>query len=275
MNMTKEFTPLSKEDITRIAPSVFQEKDAPTLSERYRHITTVDMIDGLKEQNWYPVQAQEVRARKNHTKGYQKHLIQFENPELNVDKAVAEVGDQINPRIVLTNSHDGKNAFSFHFGIFRLVCSNGLVVPSAEFSKFRVLHKGDININEIEEGVAEYVANVSPVLGQINDFKNINLTKKQKRAFAKKALEIRYGSYDDSPIGIDEIVKPYREEDKTDDLWTVFNILQENISSPEKHDIHAEHGQKKRFRGLKAIDSYLDFNQNLWLAMAQYASVVK
>ena len=32
-------------------------------------------------------------------------------------------GDTVYPQILLTNSHDGKNAFTFTAGLFRLICA--------------------------------------------------------------------------------------------------------------------------------------------------------
>ena len=36
--------------------------------------------------------------------------------------------DTVFPQILLTNSHDGKNAFTFTAGLFRMICENGLVL---------------------------------------------------------------------------------------------------------------------------------------------------
>jgi hypothetical protein len=48
----------------------------------------------------------------------------------------------LSQELFLTNSHDGFNSFQFRVGIYRLVCSNGLVVADEEFSAFRIRHKG-------------------------------------------------------------------------------------------------------------------------------------
>ncbi len=48
-------------------------------------------------------------------------------------------GDDAQPQILLTNSHDGKAAFNFRVGIFRLVCSNGLVISDADFGVMSIL----------------------------------------------------------------------------------------------------------------------------------------
>ena len=51
-------------------------------------------------------------------------------------------GDNVFPQILLTNSHDGKNAFTFTAGLFRLVCENGLVICSKEFENLKIRHYG-------------------------------------------------------------------------------------------------------------------------------------
>ncbi len=46
------------------------------------------------------------------------------------------------PELVLTNSHDGTSAYKFFSGVFRLACSNGMVVQSADFGSISVRHSG-------------------------------------------------------------------------------------------------------------------------------------
>jgi hypothetical protein len=63
---------------------------------------------------WGVVDAKEVRSRKN--VGFQKHLVVFRNNDIQI---TAEDGDNVFPQILLTNSHDGKNSFTFTAGLFR------------------------------------------------------------------------------------------------------------------------------------------------------------
>ena len=62
-------------------------------------------------------------------------MITFQNPDIMIK---GKDGDDAYPRIIMTNSHDGFNAFQFKVGIYRLVCSNGLVVADEEFSDFKL-----------------------------------------------------------------------------------------------------------------------------------------
>ena len=47
-------------------------------------------------------------------------------------------GDDAFPQILLTNSSDGKNAFTFKAGLFRLVCENGLVISTQDFADLKI-----------------------------------------------------------------------------------------------------------------------------------------
>lgn len=113
-------------EIRTMAPSVFTDRPSSNVSQHYTHIPTSRVIDDMRSLGWDVVDAKEVKARKG--QGTQKHLVIFRNPNVVID---GEDGDTVWPQILLTNSHDGKNAFQFQAGLFRLVCENGLVISTA------------------------------------------------------------------------------------------------------------------------------------------------
>ena len=128
---------LSKEQVKQVAPSVFTKTGSSTVSEKYSHIPTERVMDDMEALGWNVVDAKEIKARQN--QGFQKHMLIFANPEIVIN---GNDGDTVFPRILLTNSHDGKNAFSFQAGLFRLVCSNGLVIADEQFGKMKIRHMG-------------------------------------------------------------------------------------------------------------------------------------
>ena len=116
------------EQIKQIAPSVFTTTKASHLTDKYVQTPTSRVVEDLMNLGWQVTKAQEVKSRKY--KGFQKHLIVFRNPEIMIK---GKDGDDSFPQILLTNSHDGKAAFNFRVGIFRLVCSNGLVISITNY----------------------------------------------------------------------------------------------------------------------------------------------
>ena len=113
---------LTKEAIAKMAPSVFSTKPSSEVSDKYTHIPTERVIDDMELLGWKPIEAKEVKARKNSTKGFQKHLLVFRNDDVVIN---GSDGDTVFPQILLTNSHDGKNSFQFQAGLYRLICANG------------------------------------------------------------------------------------------------------------------------------------------------------
>ncbi len=137
----KNHQALNDDEIKLLCPVAF--KDTMTkaeinklgLSEHYSFVPTMNVINDLRELGYEVVDATQVKARKKSTNGYQKHLITLEHPKYKVE------GSKEYPQILLTNSHDGGNAFTLSAGIFRLVCSNGLVIKTEYYATARLVHK--------------------------------------------------------------------------------------------------------------------------------------
>lgn len=122
---------LSTEVLRQSAPSVFAQVAAPGLSPRFTFVPTSEIVVGLQEANWAPVQVEEQRPRKVERLGFQKHLIRFRQVEQ------MQSLDEWNVKLVLLNSHDAGCAYQLHAGIYRRICSNELVVSEAGFEALR------------------------------------------------------------------------------------------------------------------------------------------
>ena len=130
---------LTKDQVKEICPVAFETAPTnPNVTNKYLFVNTETIIDDLGKLGWKPVTA---AMRKNRGKDtiFSKHMVTFQNPDIMIK---SKDGDDAFPRIILSNSHDGLQAFKFSVGIYRLVCSNGLVVADEEFSDFKIKHKG-------------------------------------------------------------------------------------------------------------------------------------
>ena len=221
-------TPLSEDEIRSLAPSIFTEVGSPTTtSEKYCHISTWKIIQDMAVLGWYVSDVKEVKARKESNKGYQKHLIIFRNNEIQI---TGEDGDVVFPQILLTNSHDGKNAFIFTAGLFRFVCENGLITSTQNFENLKIRHYG-YSIEELENVVNKIVEELPKVVDSMNEFKATILTDEQILDFAQKMVATRFTEEELPRITIDydDLLTPTRFEDNGKDLWSVFNLLQEKL----------------------------------------------
>ena len=251
---------ITKSEIKNRAKSIFTEKGAPNVSEKYAHISTEKIIDDMALLGWGVVDAKEVKARKKDTVGYQKHLVVFRNNDLFIE---GTDGDDVFPQILLTNSHDGKNAFTFTAGLFRMVCENGLVISTQEFENMKIRHYG-YDFAKLQEVITSMVESLPLTVESMNRFKQTQLEEEKALEFAKKALEVRFGEEQAQNITIDlrELITPTRTEDSGNDLWSIFNVIQEKIIDG---DFSYNAGTKTRkARRIKNFNQDLKVNQDLF-----------
>jgi len=264
---------LTDSDIEFICPVAFketlskQEKANLGLSKHYSFVPTSKVINDLRTLGWNPVDAVQVKARKKETNGYQKHMVTFENDSYKTEGATEY------PQLLLTNSHDGGNAFTLSAGIFRLVCSNGLVIKTEDYGSARLVHKG-YSFEAVQKLVKEFEETISEVISKITAMKKVQLTKEQQIEFAKKAALLRFTakSYNEDNIAdvvdIDDLLNVDRKEDAGNGLYEVFNRVQESIVQGKY--LYAASGKvndadtkTRKARPIKNFKQSIDVNKKL------------
>jgi hypothetical protein len=215
----------SLEELKQTTPSIFTKNGSSNTSDKYSHIPTDTVIKDLQLLGWNVVDAKEVKARKQ--VGYQKHLVVFRNNDVVIN---GKDGDTVYPQILLTNSHDGKNSFSFQAGLFRMICENGLVIATKQFENYKIRHMG-YDFETLQGVIKDMISNLDLTVESMNKMKETELTEEQTLDFAKQLLETRVAGsknkFGDEAIA--DILTPQRKEDKGNGLWEVFNRVQENI----------------------------------------------
>ena len=242
------------DEIKQIAPSVFTTEKAPHLTDKYIQTPTSRVVEDLMNLGWQVTKAQEVRSRKY--KGFQKHVVVFRNPDIMIK---GKDGDDAFPQILLTNSHDGKAAFNFRVGIFRLVCSNGLVISDADFSNVSIRHI-NYTFESLQAKVAEMIAKLPNLVNKINTFKQTQLTEEQMKDFATKAMQLRTKQQ----VNVLEILTADRPQDQGNDLWVVFNRIQEKLLGGSYRA-----GQRKA-RSVRNFQKDIELNEQLFELAGSY-----
>ena len=282
---------MSIETLQQVAPAAFADRPLSTASEaKYVFMPTHKLIDQLAAMNW-----QIHSARQQNTKDLErinavKHVLHFRNP----DFGVAKVGDTI-PEIMIVNSHDRTSSFRFYIGLYRLVCSNGLVVANGSLNEVMVPHIRN-TFEFVEEQVLNITKRVPTVLSRIDDFKKITLDEGAKIALAERAIATRFPEYvlDNGVINIpmihedidvDAFLTPQRADDADSSLWSTFNLVQEKvikggwIRETEKSRQLMEARISKGFdakstrqvRKITNIGKNIQVNQDIWQIADEYA----
>ena len=231
------------------------------LSKHYSFVPTMNVVNDLRDLGYEVVDAKQVKARKKSTNGYQKHMITFEHPKYKVE------GREEYPQILLTNSHDGGNAFTLSAGIFRLVCSNGLVIKTEDYGSARLVHKG-YSFEAVQKLVKDVEVTVAEVLDKITEMKKVQLTKEQQIEFAKQAALLRFKSksYNEDNIekvvNIDDLLNVERKEDAGNGLYEVFNRVQESLING-KYTYLGTKDKPRKARPIKNFKQNIEVNKKL------------
>lgn len=259
---------MSDDQIKEIAPAVFTQKPSDEVSKHYTHIPTTKVINDMRTLGWDVVDVKEVKARKAKTRGVQKHMVVFRNPDVVIN---GEDGDTVFPQILLTNSHDGKNAFTFTAGLFRLVCENGLVISTTQFEDVKMRHMG-YTFEDLQANIREMVEKLPLTVESMNKMKEIEMGEKAALEFAKRALETRFDETQMNRIQVDlnDLLKPTREEDYGKDVWSIFNVVQEKII---EGDFEYVAGSKvRKARRVKNFNQDQKINKELFELALEYVA---
>lgn len=266
-------------DLKSKAPAVFRTAEQGAkdgASGKYLFIPTVDIIDDLSKLGWdiYDVAQQKSKTSPDTT----RHMVRFRNKEF------GSVGVNGNiPEILFTNSHDRTKSMNFHVGIFRLVCSNGLVIKDKTFGELNLKHNTLMgysfeDVRTMIQGVTE---NLPQVMEKIKAFETIEMSIEAARELAIKSFAVRYPEYVNkegvldkatltASVDIDSLLRPNRAEDVPNNLWTIYNRVQEKIVKGEYKHI-GDDGKLRQARPIKNIMLGLDINEKLWTVAEEFA----
>ena len=265
--------PLDDQQIAALAPSAFATAPHESRSNRYAYIPTSSVIAGLRAQGSAPVSAKQGRSRIPGKTDFTKHMIRFRHEA----QALRSVGQSF-PEIVLVNSHDGSSAYHIMAGIFRLVCLNGLIVAERTDGARSVQHKGNVVDNVIDASF-EVLTESRRALEAAGNWATITLTPDERMAFGEAARLVRFGDAEgqiDTAIRAEQMVQPRRHDDRSSDLWTTFNVAQENAirGGLTAWDRDAS-GRRRRTttREVNGIDQDVKLNKALWLLGERMASL--
>ena len=254
---------MSLDDVRRVAPSVFAAAPWSEVSDKYRYISTADILARLLDDGYTIRDARQGNTRIPGKGDFTRHQLRLRAP----GQLVQAVGDTVG-EIVLTNSHDRTSQLVAEAGIFRLACLNGMICAAGNLESVKVRHTG--TLGRIIDGVAEVVEEVPRALEQVREWSDIRLTDEQARAYAAAAVELAPSTLEVNP---DRLLTVRRTEDRAPDLYTTFNRVQENVIRGGITGRNAN-GRRMRTRAVTGIDSDNKFNRALWRLTEEMARLV-
>ncbi|SFA94667.1 protein of unknown function [Rhizobium sp. NFR07] len=248
--------PLDNEALYRHVPSIFASEAHDSRSERYVYVPTIDIVEGLRREGWFPFFAVQSVPRDRSRHGHAKHMLRLRR-DGGIGKAEAA-------EVIIVNSHDGTSAYQMFAGMLRFVCTNSMIAGE-RFEEIRVPHKGGIQ-DQIIEGVFTVADDFPRLIDATETMKETRLARDEQRVLAEASLVARYGE-EESPVQPDQIIMPRRREDAGQSVWSTFNVIQENlIRGGLRGRRQTSDGRIRRTqtRAINGIDQNVGLNRALW-----------
>lgn len=263
---------LTDDELFALAPSIFASEGHESRSSRFAAIATIDVLHKIAEEGFYPVGARQSSARDPVRALYTKHMIRLRK----LDGTVRKVGDSVF-ELMLKNANDGTARYNLMGGLWRIRCANSLVSHQKTIEEIAIRHTGDAAMGVLEASI-KLLDQSERVLGAAAKWGRLDMEEPERLAFAKKAHELRFEGKNygvASAVGPGRLLEARRAGDKGTDLWTTFNVVQENIiRGGLEGDGQDGKGKACRYksRPVNSIDADVTMNTKLWGLADEWAT---
>ena len=258
---------LTEDELFKLAPSVFATSAHESRSQRFAPIPTIEIVRGLAKEGYGVVGARQAVSRVPGKSDFTKHLLRIRKMD---DDKKYSVGDTV-AEMLLKNANDGTSRYDLMSALFRIACLNSMVSQIGELDSIKITHSGKDVVNKVIEGTFTVVENSKLALAAPEQWSKIKIDRDESLALAESARVIRFGDKDgnvDSPITANQLLIAHRNEDRErNNLWTNFNVLQENVIRGGLQGVAIDANNRRRnmtTRPIKGIDQDVKLNRALW-----------
>jgi len=262
-NFRDQVPALTEDQLREQAPSLFQTKAHPDRSNRFVAIPTIEVILALQTEGFDVIRAIQRASRAGHEL-YTKHLITLRQRDGAMmwrdgsDIAVFEIN--------LANANDGSSPYALFAALWRKVCDNGLMCSTDTVEHLKVKHIGNTAKNVVAASFA-LLGKHNAVFNTVSEWRETFLDRAERQAYAESAHALRFGATN-TLIRPHQLLEARRVEDHSHDLWTIFNVAQENIIKGgllgQARDVTKARAKKRTTRPVSALDRLVRMNTLLW-----------
>ncbi len=251
--------PLSMEELQRRAPAAFAEGAAARTKASYRFIDTASVLSALLTAGFQPSAAQQTRSRPGSDPIHARHMIRLRPMRQQVTML-----DCI-PEICLVNAHDGTSAYHLMAGLYRPLCTNGLLCRLGEFAAIRIPHRPGVAA-DVVAGAVEVCAQFGRLRSCVQGMAERLLTPAEQLGLAHTAYRLRWTRSDSLPsFPPARLLEPRRPADDYPTLWHTFNRCQEAVLAGGIH-YHSAGRHLVSTRRIRNIREEVRINTALWQA---------
>ena len=227
------------------------------VSEKYQPIPSIEVISEFQRFGWEISSVQAAGVRSLEKALHQKHMIRMRREEKLFD-------GELVPEVIIHNSADGTKALEIHIGVFRFVCSNGMIAGTHDMQPLKIMHAQTAWMDMVHEYIDTYGQKLEHQKEIISAMKDRPMSLDEAYHYAEKVIEARHA---DERILMDvvdplELLVAKRREDRGDRMWHRYNILQESGVNGYFHK-YDNQGNIRKAKIMTNIDEILRFNKEL------------
>jgi hypothetical protein len=250
-------------------PSIFTNQKSPIRGKNYSVVQTTELIHQFIESGLVPVWAKQRVSRLEEKRLYARHMIRFRRSRQ------IEIVGSVYPEVILINAHDGSSSVNLMSGLYRTVCENGLIIATASFGQETIRHSRRTAMADAVEAAHRIIKHSENAGKTIKLMMNRRLSESEKEDLSSIAHKIRFGNLSELGKAVNSslLLAHRRAEDEGDDLWYVFNRLQENVMKGGmvvRMDESIRRRKTVKVKPITGVAQLIDINRQLWEAAVQY-----
>ena len=224
------------------------------VSNRYNVISTIDVVEQFQS---YGFETTSVLSASARTKsGFQQHMVRM--------KSDHKITAGLRPEVIIHNSYDGTKALNIRVGLFRFVCSNGVIIGENLVPNFRIMHSNNNWQELVNDFIDTYDEKYHLQQEWVQGLSDRQMGLDEAYHMAEQVLEFRHS---DQRIKMDvvdplELLIVKRKEDRGDSAWHRFNTIQENLVNGYFHKYDNE-GTIRKAKIMTNIEELIRLNTKI------------
>jgi hypothetical protein len=189
-----------------------------TLSDKYCVIDNFEVVDAIMA-NFDPEAEINLRGFINDDNSMKLEIID------KTKETILSSADRLFNMITVENSETGNSSLNFKFGLYRLLCSNGMMRPVTMFNNERVIHLGNRN-----QHLLATVRNQNILAIANGNDEIINMYKDSKSIYVQKPYDMIEEILVEKPKKFQEATKDIKNRKYSENtLFNVYNAVTETI----------------------------------------------
>jgi hypothetical protein len=200
-------------------------KNVQRIKQKPFYIPTLEVIQTLQNDGWLLKGVSEQRGK---NRKIESNYVQMHHPDFELKNKRGKM--EAISSLTITNSCSGAKSLNMDLGLYRQVCSNGLIAFDKHGESTKIKHT-EINYKNLSNFIASVNNKTDKILESFGVLQNKALTVDEARQFAYQAAKLKQREDEITDAMISDLLQVNRVEDEGNDLWTVFNRIQENLTA--------------------------------------------